>query len=115
MDFSACTIDPTGSHLYAPCLTSQGGWTLDVFTIDPSSHGLTRTTSIPTGTNPLGLVLDASGCFGFLSNLGSNYISDFALDASGALSPNGSTVNGPDAAPGDASATSQAGWCVCVK
>jgi 6-phosphogluconolactonase len=53
---------------------------VSVFAIDAVAGTLTPISTVPTGTNPVALTLDAAGRFAYVPNLGSNNVTTFSVD-----------------------------------
>ena len=77
-------IHPSKKFLYAANQGENDVWQFNIAT----GGGLTEATSTIVGTAPNLLAMDTAGSFLYVSNLGSNTISVFSIDAtSGALTP----------------------------
>jgi 6-phosphogluconolactonase (cycloisomerase 2 family) len=77
-DMTAVAFDPLGRFYYV--LRSTG--TLQSYRIDQFTYALSTLTSISTGTTPVAMVVHPTGDYIYISNFGSNTITQVKLDLS---------------------------------
>jgi 6-phosphogluconolactonase (cycloisomerase 2 family) len=96
---TSVTVDPTGKFVYVTdgLQNSNGspGVGVSMYTVNPTTGGLTSIGTIAAGASPSSIAIDPSLKFAYVTNSGSNDFSMYSVDATtGALTSLGSIAAG---------------------
>jgi 6-phosphogluconolactonase (cycloisomerase 2 family) len=97
----AVALAPNGGFVYA---TNSGGIAAQVseYSINLKNGVLTSIGTAPTGNIPFGVAVESTGSYAYVVNLFDHSVSQYIVQASGALTPNGTPVvlsNNPSSQP----------------